>query len=150
MVRESKSEHRGRGARYILVSMITVFVMGFASPRSVHAEYGDIILNQRSGKEGMAPVVFPHWFHRIRFRCKVCHADLGFPFKLRGADINMLKIIDGEYCGACHNGKIAWSVQNCGMCHSGKAGEKTHIVGSVFQNLLVPPAGGEPVRAKAK
>ena len=53
----------------------------------------------------MRPVVFPHWFHRIRFRCKVCHADLGFQFKAGGNDINMLKIIDGEYCGACHNGQ---------------------------------------------
>ena len=37
------------------------------------AEYGDITLNRHAEKAGMPPVVFPHWFHRIRFKCKVCH-----------------------------------------------------------------------------
>ena len=68
------------------------------------------------------PVVFPHWFHRIRYRCKVCHADLGFKFKAGGNEINMVKVIDGQFCGACHNGEVAWNVENCNMCHSGKTG----------------------------
>ncbi|RMD61809.1 MAG: hypothetical protein D6826_08970, partial [Alphaproteobacteria bacterium] len=80
-----------------------------ALPReSAIAEYGDVVINNYSDDAGMRPVVFPHWFHRIRFRCKVCHADLGFQFKAGGNDINMLKIFDGEFCGACHNGEIAW------------------------------------------
>lgn len=45
---------------------------------TAEVEYGDVILNQSSELEGMPPVVFPHWFHRIRFRCKVCHSELGF------------------------------------------------------------------------
>jgi len=106
--------------------------------QKAHAEYGDIVINEHAEKEGMPPVVFPHWFHRIRFRCKVCHADLGFKFKAGGNGINMLKIIDGEYCGACHNGKVAWSVENCNMCHSGEAGQHTHVDGSTLQRLLVP------------
>ncbi|MEO5332408.1 MAG: hypothetical protein H7839_10325 [Magnetococcus sp. YQC-5] len=100
------------------------------------AEYGDVVINNQSDKAGMRPPVFPHWFHRIRFRCKVCHADLGFKFQAGGNQINMLKIIDGEFCGACHNGEIAWSVENCDVCHSGKPGTPTQVHGSTVQKLI--------------
>ena len=56
------------------------------------AEYADVIINNYADAAGMRPVVFPHWFHRIRFRCKVCHADLGFKFKAGGNKITMAKI----------------------------------------------------------
>ncbi len=105
------------------------------------AEYGDVVINNYSDEAGMRPVVFPHWFHRIRFRCKVCHADLGFKFQAGGNQINMLKIIDGEYCGACHNGEIAWSVENCDLCHSGKPGTPTQVHESTLQKLIVPVGG---------
>jgi len=45
------------------------------------AEFGDVVINNYSDEAGMRPVIFPHWFHRIRYRCKVCHGDLGFQFK---------------------------------------------------------------------
>jgi len=105
-------------------------------PNISHAEYGDVVINNYSEEAGMRPVIFPHWFHRIRFRCKVCHADLGFEFKAGGNDINMLKIIDGEYCGACHNGEIAWSVESCNLCHSAKPGTQTQVHESTISKLL--------------
>jgi len=108
------------------------------SPQPAQAEYGDVIINNYSDAAGMRPAVFPHWYHRIRFRCNVCHADLGFKFKAGGNKITMAKIIDGKFCGACHNGEIAWSVENCGMCHSGKPGTPTHIHGSTVQRLVAP------------
>jgi c(7)-type cytochrome triheme protein len=104
------------------------------------AEYGDVVINNYSDAAGMRPVVFPHWFHRIRFRCKVCHADLGFKFKAGGNEINMVKVIDGQFCGACHNGEVAWSVENCNMCHSAKPGTPTQVHESTT-NSLVAPAG---------
>jgi hypothetical protein len=48
---------------------------------ALQAEYGDVVLNRHSDKQGVRPVVFPHWFHRIRFRCKVCHQELGFKMR---------------------------------------------------------------------
>jgi len=93
------------------------------------AEYGDVILNRYAESEGMRPVVFPHWFHRIRFRCKVCHHELGFEMRAGGNDVTMDEIIDGRYCGMCHNGEVAWSVENCDLCHSGKPGQKSRVVG---------------------
>ena len=96
----------------------------------VAAEYADVVLNRMAEKNDMRPVIFPHWFHRIRFRCKVCHHELGFEMRAGANEITMGKIIDGQYCGMCHNGEIAWSVDNCHLCHSGKPGLKTGIRGS--------------------
>jgi len=112
--------------------------LGFAVPAP--AEYGDVVINNYSDAAGMRPVVFPHWFHRVRFRCKVCHADLGFEFKAGGNQINMLKIIDGQYCGACHNGELAWSVENCNLCHSAKPNTPTQVHESTLQKLAPAPA----------
>jgi c(7)-type cytochrome triheme protein len=118
------------------------------APRLAGAEYGDVLINNFSDAAGMRPVVFPHWFHRIRFRCKVCHADLGFKMEAGGNQIDMLKIIDGEYCGACHNGEVAWSVENCDVCHTGKSGEPTQVHQSTASklNTVTKPkkSGGTP------
>jgi len=95
------------------------------------AEYGDVILNQRSAQEGMRPVVFPHWFHRIRFRCKVCHDELGFVMRAGGNEIDMNKIVDGQYCGACHDGNTAWSTEHCDLCHSGLPELPTGVKGGL-------------------
>jgi c(7)-type cytochrome triheme protein len=106
---------------------------------AARAEYGDVVINEFSDEAGMRPVVFPHWFHRIRFRCKVCHGDLGFKFEAGGNRINMLKIIDGEYCGACHNGDVAWSIENCDLCHSGVPETPTQVHHSTVQKLVAAP-----------
>lgn len=121
-----------------------LIVLIWMPSQAVRAEYGDVVINNMAEEAGMPPVVFPHWFHRIRFRCKVCHADLGFKFKAGGTGINMLKIIDGYYCGACHNGEIAWSVENCTLCHSGKPGTPTQVHGSTLQKLVVPAKQSGP------
>ncbi len=99
------------------------------------AEYGDVVMNEYSDEAGMQPVVFPHWFHRIRFRCKACHGDLGFQFKAGANDVNKVKIIDGQYCGACHNGDVAWSIENCDLCHSGVVGMPTQVHHSTMLKL---------------
>ena len=127
-----------------LIAALLSAVAVLAVDRTVLAEYGDVVINNYSDEAEMRPVVFPHWFHRIRFRCKVCHADLGFQFKAGGNDINMLKIIDGEYCGACHNGEIAWSVENCDLCHSAKPGTPTQVHESTLQKLLIPVGSPQP------
>ena len=107
---------------------IIVAIIGVTNIPDAHAEYGDIVLNNYSSSSGIRPVIFPHWFHRIRFSCKTCHSDLGFQMKAGGNQINMLKIVNGEYCGVCHNGQIAWSVENCDLCHSAKMNIPTQVV----------------------
>jgi len=124
------------------INSILFVIALWASPLVTNAEYGDVLINNYSEAAGMRPVVFPHWFHRIRFRCKVCHADLGFKFEAGGNEINMLKIIDGEYCGACHDGEVAWAVENCDLCHTGKPGEPTQVHKSTTYKLQ-PGSGKE-------
>ena len=96
------------------------FLLFFDITSVSKAEYGDITMNKYAQEAGMPPVVFPHWFHRIRFKCKVCHPAI---FKMRGGanDVNMIKIIKGEFCGKCHNGRIAWPPIYCDRCHAGKS-----------------------------
>jgi c(7)-type cytochrome triheme protein len=123
------------------VATVMVFLIIVAAPdRKAQAEYGDVVINNLSDDAGMRPVIFSHWFHRIRYRCKVCHGDLGIEFKAGGNQINMLQIIEGEYCGACHNGVIAWGVENCDLCHTAKPSTPTHVHGSTLKRLVAPPS----------
>ena len=134
-------------ARRALSALLAVFALcATTAGDDARAEYGDVVINNYSDTAGMRPVVFPHWFHRVRYRCKVCHADLGFKFKAGGNEINMVKIIDGQFCGACHNGEVAWSIENCNMCHSALPKTRTQVhestLGSILTPVLPPPAAG--------
>ncbi len=83
-------------------------------------EYGDIILEKNSKnmqKADVKAVLFPHWFHRIRYKCKVCHEEI-FIMKKGANDITMKQIMDGKACGTCHNGLTAWEPLYCDKCHS--------------------------------
>ena len=131
-----------RGLWRLLAALSLAALLGGVAVQA-RAEYGDVVINNYSDAAGMRPVVFPHWFHRIRYRCKVCHADLGFKFKAGGNEINMVKVIDGQFCGACHNGEVAWNVENCNMCHSAKPGTSTQVHESTTNSLVVPAAGGK-------
>jgi c(7)-type cytochrome triheme protein len=123
-----RGRHAARGLRTALLVVAAVALA--VLPAEVPAEYGDVVLNKRSEKAGVLPVVFPHWFHRIRFRCKVCHSELGFKMRAGANDVLMASIIDGKFCGMCHNGQIAWGAEQCDLCHSGKRGVKSGIYGS--------------------
>jgi c(7)-type cytochrome triheme protein len=91
----------------------------------VQGYYGDMVLNSKAEQRGMPPVVFPHWIHRVEFKCKVCHPAI-FVMKSGANDIDMEKIVfKGEFCGKCHNGETAWKPVQCARCHSGKPGMVT-------------------------
>lgn len=109
--------------------LILLAVVSFLCALPAHAEYADVVINKHAEEHGMRPVVFPHWFHRIRFRCKVCHHELGFKMRAGSNEITMAEIIDGKFCGMCHNGEIAWSVERCDLCHSGRPGLPSGIMG---------------------
>ncbi len=78
----------------------------------------DIVM-ARKGIGGIPPAMFPHLPHRVLYRCYACHDQI---FKMqRGTNaVTMDLIDDGKYCGACHNGKIAFASDNlssCSQCH---------------------------------
>jgi c(7)-type cytochrome triheme protein len=78
---------------------------------------GDIVFKSKD-PGGITPAIFPHWIHRIRYKCYACHPSL-FDMKAGGKTITMEAITQGKFCGACHNGKIAWAVtfETCNRCH---------------------------------
>ena len=135
--------------KIILLFFTLAVAVGFVDTRYAQAEYGDIVINNFSDPEGIRPVVFPHWFHRLRFRCKVCHGDLGFKFKAGGNKIQMINILEGEFCGACHNDEISWGPENCDLCHSGIPGIKTQVHGGTKQILVAPISKKRPVSKSA-
>ncbi len=91
-------------------------------------EFGNVVINNYSSKNNIAPVVFKHWIHRAKYTCRVCHVELGFAMEAGGSDIKEADNLNHLYCGSCHNGKIAFGptsrekvvseVQNCDRCHS--------------------------------
>ena len=62
-------------------------------------------------------------------QCKVCHSELGFRMRAGANDVRMSDIIDGKFCGMCHNNNIAWGAERCDLCHSGRRGLKSGIFG---------------------
>lgn len=116
-----------KSVRFLGVFLVSL-LLGMQIPTAM-AEYGDVVLNRNSEKEGVRPVIYPHWFHRMRFRCKVCHGEFGFQMRAGSNEIDMVSIIDEKYCGMCHNEKIAWGLEHCDRCHSGKPGLETKIHG---------------------
>lgn len=92
-------------------------VLSFAA---AYAVPGDIVFPRQDTQitEGIPSAAFPHWFHRIRYRCFVCHPDL-FPMEVTNEGITMDAINAGKACGACHNGQTAWAAtfETCARCH---------------------------------
>lgn len=115
--------------RRLAALSIIVCLVALGAQNKASAEYADVVINHNAEREGMRPVIFPHWFHRIRFRCKVCHHELGFIMRVGANNITMSDIIEGKFCGMCHNGEIAWSVENCDRCHVGRPGLPSGIQG---------------------
>lgn len=68
-------------------------------------------------KTGEMPLVwFPHRPHTEWLDCKNCH-DKIFIKKVDANPVNMLDILNGEYCGVCH-GAVAFPLTECNRCHS--------------------------------
>jgi c(7)-type cytochrome triheme protein len=85
-------------------------------------KYGNVVMRRKSAKAGMPPVVFPHWVHRARYTCRVCHLELGFSMRSGDTGLTREQYLAGKYCGACHDGKTAFTAltedpSQCGRCH---------------------------------
>jgi c(7)-type cytochrome triheme protein len=91
-------------------------------PNGPFWKYGNVVMRARSRQAGVAAVVFPHWSHRSRYTCRVCHQELGFSMRAGDTGITRSQYLSGKYCGACHNGDTAFGVADgpkpqCGRCH---------------------------------
>jgi c(7)-type cytochrome triheme protein len=74
-------------------------------------------------------VIFEHKFHLGKnMICQSCHPGL-FTKKAgeveEKEDFTMEAFNQGKYCGKCHDGRLAFSVDtNCNWCHIGVQGHK--------------------------
>lgn len=75
----------------------------------------DVMLTKRNTGE-LPRVSFPHKQHTEWLDCSNCHEWL-FKSKAGTTPINMLAILEGEYCGRCH-GAVAFPLTQCKRCHS--------------------------------
>lgn len=72
-------------------------------------------------------VIFPHKAHIEKgLACDMCHTRL-FEMQAKksqeNADFVMDSLYKGKYCGACHNGSLAFaSNTRCATCHIGVKG----------------------------
>ena len=101
----------------LIAGLLMAGLLASASP----AVEGDIVFTRKGGEGGTPPAVFPHWFHRIRYKCYACHDGI-FKMKKGANDVTMDAISAGRFCGACHDGKTAWNVsfETCNRCHIGQ------------------------------
>jgi c(7)-type cytochrome triheme protein len=100
-----------------LLGRVPVVVLWLLTGSSVGSAstLGDVIYSHKAGADHLAPAYFPHWVHRIKYKCYACH-DALFPMG-RGATPTMAAMATGASCGACHNGKLAFGVDMCHRCH---------------------------------
>jgi len=74
-------------------------------------------------------VVFTHSLHGTH--CNACHPKI-FVKKNNSNHVSMKAMERGKSCGACHNGKRAFTVKaNCTKCHAGDIRYRNAEVGDV-------------------
>lgn len=103
-----------------ILTILLILILTLTLTISASAEWGDIIMDSTLSsmqKANQKPVLFLHWFHRIRYKCKTCHEGL-FKSEKGTNGITMETIAKGNFCGKCHNGIIAFSANECERCHN--------------------------------
>jgi c(7)-type cytochrome triheme protein len=96
--------------RYIPTTLLLLVAM----PVMAAVGGGDITLKNKGGD-----VVFSHEAHvdGMGQACTECH-DKFYLSKGQHKAVTMKQMQAGKSCGACHNGKKAFSVKgNCAKCH---------------------------------
>ena len=90
--------------------LVPVTVLGLSVPDSVRIPVVET-------REAPKAALFSHWSHN-QYSCYGCHPSL-FPTKKKA--FTHADIASGKYCGACHNGKRAWRIDDddieCDFCH---------------------------------
>lgn len=67
----------------------------------------------------MSQVVFRHWKHQKAYKCYTCHPRIFSSWEKATFDHDAMD--GGKFCGACHNGKVAFKPESdnvdCEVCH---------------------------------
>jgi c(7)-type cytochrome triheme protein len=125
--------------KYLVILLaVILFAVAAQAENKAPSDYGKVVINGSSQKEGLAPVVFDHWLHRAKYTCRLCHVDIGFALKAGGTEIKAADNMKGLYCGVCHNGKMQHGsrqiFQACSTDKSDKARcERCHSQGKTVK-----------------
>ncbi len=106
------------------IPLLTVFFTVILFSGSGHAQMPvpkDFTLSQT---KALGPVTFSHQKHvDKKLQCTACHVKV-FQMKkggtTKGKPMLMADMMKGQYCGACHNGKMAFAATDCMKCHAKK------------------------------
>jgi c(7)-type cytochrome triheme protein len=101
----------------IVLAFLFCFLLPLGAAAQLLVGGGDI----RFKPKGAAPVLFSHEKHVAANdrRCSSCHFGI-FQMEKGSNRMNMSRITKGHFCGACHNGKTAFDVEDrahCAKCH---------------------------------
>ena len=103
-----------------LVNWVKALRDGYINPRTNLYETTQVrvldsnILMKRTAE--MPYVLFPHRAHTEWLDCSNCHEKL-FKSQAGTTPVNMLAILQGQYCGQCH-GAVSFRLTECRRCHS--------------------------------
>jgi c(7)-type cytochrome triheme protein len=117
---------KGRRLIIFFASITMILALSLSATGEEEKFYGGDILFTKPVKS----VLFSHVVHtgELGFGCVTCHNGI-FEMK-KGAseeagDFTMKALYEGKYCGACHNGEMAFSSDTqCARCHTGVKGER--------------------------
>ena len=113
--------------------------------------WGTTIMERNTKGTDTKSVLFPHWAHRDKYTCSVCHTEIGFSINAGGTDIKQADIEAGKYCGECHDTLTAFGPMECVRCHSrGIDVPENGNIGKVTGNLPPNPFGNQVDWVKAQ
>ncbi len=91
---------------------------GTLDPKDADQEMPPLDMNVLIPAKGdyVNDVVYPHEIHTYWLKCEVCHPKIFIPQK--GANhMTMVGIVEGKWCGRCHN-RVAFPLTDCNRCHT--------------------------------
>jgi c(7)-type cytochrome triheme protein len=100
-------------SKFLSITILLVVTLWWSTGQAVPT--GGIITLKNSGGD----VVFNHAQHSsvVGQKCTACHDKL-FTNVKKHKKVTMKEMQKGKSCGACHNGKTAFSVKgDCSRCH---------------------------------
>lgn len=88
-------------------------------PTILYARWDKNLVQMRSDATGV--IAFDHYNHFDALgskKCTTCHHEIFNRDMSKNPDFTMQDMEQGKSCGACHNGELAFSVQDdCATCH---------------------------------
>ncbi len=104
------------------IAVLAVFAVLLLAPVPSPAVPEGIVLTWPDGDTGT--VVFDGTVHAKKgLGCELCHTAGLFQLKKNADKMTMADLNKGKFCGACHNGKKAFSTsdpKSCKRCHQKK------------------------------